>query len=86
MARVVEALASPGAIEGLQRDAHDFVGLLLTYQFMQLFVVAVNLAASAVGARLFTAGRRAVAVAAVALVALIVWQAGLAQGQGEDEA
>ncbi len=59
-----------------------FVGLLLTYQFMQLFVTAVNLAASAVGARLFSFGRRVAVLAAVALVLGIVWQAGLTQGQG----
>jgi len=35
-----------------------FVGLLLTFQFMQLFVIVVNLTASAAGARLFTFGRR----------------------------
>ena len=33
-----------------------FVGLLLTYQFMQLFVTAVNLAASSRGRRLCVGG------------------------------
>ena len=59
-----------------------FVGLLLTYQFMQLFVTAVNLAASAVGARLFSFGRRIAVLAVVALVLAIAWQAGWTQGQG----
>ena len=59
-----------------------FIGLLLTYQFMQLFVTAVNLAASAGGARLFTFGRRAAAVGAAVLVGAIAWQAGLAPGRG----
>ncbi len=60
-----------------------FIGLLLTYQFMQLFVTAVNLAASAAGARLFTFGRRAAAVGAAVLVGAIAWQAGLARGRGD---
>jgi Putative ABC exporter len=59
-----------------------FIGLLLVYQFMMLFVTALNLAASALGARLFTFSRRAAAAAAVVLVALVVWQAGLAPGEG----
>ncbi len=60
-----------------------FVGLLLIYQFMQLFVMAVNLAASAVGARLFSLSRRIAAAATAVLAAAILWQAGLAQGQGD---
>ena len=59
-----------------------FVAVVLVLQFMQLFVMAVNLAASAVEARLFSAGCRAVALAGVALAALILWQAGLAPGEG----
>jgi hypothetical protein len=59
-----------------------FVGLLLTYQFMQLFVTAVNLAASAVGARFFSLGRKAAAVGAVLLIGVIAWQAGLVPAQG----
>ena len=58
-----------------------FVGVLLVLQFMQTFAMAVNLAASAVETRLFTAGRRAAAVAAVVLAGAIVWQTGLAPGE-----
>ena len=60
-----------------------FVGLLLTYQFMQLFVTAVNLAASAAGARLFTFGRRLAAAAVAVLVVVIAWQAGVMRGRGD---
>jgi hypothetical protein len=59
-----------------------FVGLLLTYQFMNLFATALNLAVSGFGARLFSAGRRALAAAAVALIAVIAWQAGLLSNAG----
>ena len=59
-----------------------FVGLLLTFQFMQLFVILVNLAASAVGARLFTFGRRAAAAVLIVLSAGVAWRAGLTPGNG----
>ena len=62
-----------------------FVGILLVLQFMQLFAMALNLAASAVETRLFTVGRRAAAAAAVVLAAAIAWQVGLAPGQGDVE-
>ena len=58
-----------------------FVGLLLTFQFMQFFVIVVNLAASAVGARLFTFGRRAAAAALMVLIGGIAWRASLMFGQ-----
>jgi Putative ABC exporter len=59
-----------------------FVGLLLTFQFMQLFVIIVNLAASAVGARLFTVGRRAAAVVLILLAGAVAWRVGLTPGRG----
>ncbi len=62
--------------------AAAFVGLLLTFQFMQLFVIVVNLAASAVGARLFTLGRRATAAALIVLAGGIAWRVGLMPGEG----
>jgi hypothetical protein len=60
-----------------------FVGLLLMFLFMQLFTMAVSLAASAVGARLFSAGRRVAFVAVVAAVALVVWQSGIQPARGD---
>ncbi len=62
-----------------------FVGVLLILQFMQTFAMAVNLAASALETRLFTAGRRAAAVAAVVVAGAIVWQAGLTPGESVAE-
>ena len=68
-----------------QMYAHSFVaafvGLLLTFQFMQLFVIIVNLTASAVGARLFTFGRRAAAAVLIVLAAGIAWRVGLMPGK-----
>jgi Putative ABC exporter len=58
-----------------------FVGLLLTFQFMQLFVIVVNLAASAAGARLFTFGRRATATALILLAGGVAWRVGLLPGR-----
>ncbi len=59
-----------------------FFGLLLTFQFMQLFVIVVNLAASAAGARLFTFGRRAATAALIVLAGGVAWRAGLTPGRG----
>jgi hypothetical protein len=58
-----------------------FLGLLLTFQFMQLFVIVVNLAASGVGARLFTFGRRAAAAALILLAGGVAWRVGLLPGR-----
>ena len=59
-----------------------FVGLLLAYQFMQLFAHAVNLAASTGGGRALVVLRGAVLAAVVALTFGVAWQAGLLRGQG----
>jgi hypothetical protein len=50
-----------------------FVGILLLYAFMQLFTVALALLGSAVGARLYTRGRR-LALAAAGVAALVLLQ------------
>ena len=54
-----------------------FVGLLLTYQFMQLFANAVNLLASTGGGRALALLRAAVVGAAAALALGVAWRAGL---------
>ncbi len=59
-----------------------FVGLLLTFQFMQLFVIVINLSASAVGARLFTVGRRAATAGLILLAGVVAWRVGLMPGRG----
>jgi hypothetical protein len=68
------------------RDARflaSFVSYLLLYVFLQLFGMALGLLAAAVGARLYTRGRRlALAGAAVLAVALLLQAGGPGAGGG----
>jgi hypothetical protein len=54
-----------------------FLGLLLTFMFMQLFTMAVSLSAAAAGARLYSFSRRAAMIALAGAVGVVAWQAGL---------
>jgi hypothetical protein len=63
--------------------AASFTAMLLIVLFTQLFSIALNLLAVSVGARLYTRGRKFVALGAV-LIGVAVWlQSGGLAGQGE---
>lgn len=53
-----------------------FLGLLLAYLFLQLFTMAVNLLATAIGARLYTRGRRLILVGLLVGIGILALRSG----------
>lgn len=53
-----------------------FIGMTLVVVFMQLFTLALNLLAAALGTQLFARGRRLVGAAAVLFAVVVLWRVG----------